>query len=57
VKPWLDDIRPARSINQAIKLLEAHDFAYASLDHELGDYAEYGGDGYTHLRWMAEHDR
>ena len=52
MKLWLDDIRPcrdgythARSANEAIKLLEQHDCTYASLDHELGDFAEDGGDG------------
>ena len=30
---------------------------YASLDHDLGDSAEDGGDGYKLVLWMAEHDR
>jgi hypothetical protein len=64
MKLWLDDIRPcpdgylhACSVNEAIMLLEAHDCEYASLDHDLGDYAEDGGDGYRLVLWMAEHGR
>jgi hypothetical protein len=64
VKLWLDDIRPcpdgythARSVNEAIKLLERGDCAYASLDHDLGDFAEDGGDGFKLVLWIAEHDR
>ena|SRR6185437_16604653 len=64
MKLWLDDIRPcpdgylhARSVNEAIKLLEQHNCEYASLDHDLGDFAEDGGDGYKLMLWMAEHDR
>ena len=30
---------------------------HASLDHDLGDYAEDGGDAYALVLWMAEHDR
>jgi hypothetical protein len=67
MKLWLDDIRPcpdgylhARSVNEAIKLLEEHDCEYASLDHDLGDFADDGGDGgdgFKLVLWMAEHDR
>lgn len=64
MKLWLDDIRPspddylhARSVNEAIRLLEEHGCEYASLDHDLGDYAEDGGDGFKLVLWMAETDR
>ncbi|MGH3426600.1 MAG: cyclic-phosphate processing receiver domain-containing protein [Mycobacteriales bacterium] len=64
MKLWLDDIRPcpdgylhAHSVSEAIKLLEELDCEYASLDHDLGDYAEDGGDGFKLVLWMAEHDR
>ena len=63
MKLWLDDIRPcpdgylhARSVNEAIKLLQEHGCEYASLDHDLGDYAEDGGDGFKLVLWIAEHD-
>lgn len=61
---WLDDIRPAPegweraySVNQAITLLEQRPCELASLDHDLGDYFEDGGDGFKLVLWMAEHDR
>jgi hypothetical protein len=64
MKLWLDDIRRcpegythARSVNEAIKLLGQHDCTYASLDHDLGDFADDGGDGFKLVLWMAEHDR
>ncbi|MGH3430932.1 MAG: cyclic-phosphate processing receiver domain-containing protein [Mycobacteriales bacterium] len=44
-------------MNEAIMLLELHDCTYASLDHDLGDYAEDGGDGYRLVLWMVEPDR
>lgn len=63
MKLWLDDIRPApegythaRSVNEAIALLVDVDVTHASLDHDLGDYAEDGGDGYKLVLWMAEND-
>jgi hypothetical protein len=45
------------SVNEAITQLEQHDCTYASLDHDLGDYAEDSGHGYKLVLWMAEHDR
>jgi hypothetical protein len=58
---WLDDIRlpppgwrRAHSVNEAIRLLSDHDCEWASLDHDLGDYADDGGDGYRLVLWMAE---
>jgi hypothetical protein len=64
MKLWLDDIRPcpegythARSVNEAIRLLEQHECEYASLDHDLGEFSEDGGDGFKVVLWMAEHDR
>lgn len=60
---WLDDLRPAppgwtkvRSVNAAIRLLETGSVTHASLDYDLGDYAEDGGDGYHIVDWMAEHE-
>ena len=61
---WLDDTRPApdgwvhvRSANEAIRLLQATTVTEASLDHDLGDYRDDGGDGYKVVDWMAEHDK
>ena len=58
---WLDDVRPApdgwvqvRSVQEAIVLLQTGDVRSASLDHDLGDYSQFGGDGYRVVDWMAE---
>jgi len=60
---WLDDIRPApkgwvwcRSANAAISLLTCTRVAYASLDHDLGDFFSDGGDGTAVVDWLAEND-
>jgi hypothetical protein len=60
---WLDDVRPAppgwvhaHSVNEAIRLIEQGDCTHASLDHDLGEYTEDGGEGYALVLWMAEHD-
>jgi hypothetical protein len=64
MKLWLDDIRPAptgflhaHSVNEAIRLIEQHGCSHASLDHDLGEFNEDGGEGYALTVWMAEHDR
>lgn len=59
VAGWQDDEIDwtwVRSVNSAIELLDNHDdtFARASLDHDLGMYAEYGGDGINFVKWMIE---
>ena len=63
MKLWLDDIRPcpdgythARSVNEAIRLIEEHGYTHASLDHDLGRFNEDGGEGYDLVVWMAQHD-
>lgn len=60
---WLDDVRPAPdgwtvalSVNAAIGILSSSAVVEASLDHDLGDYAPDGGDGYHLVLWMAEHE-
>lgn len=60
---WLDNVRPtppgwtlAQSVNAAFAILQEHAVTEASLDHDLGDFAEDGGDGYHLVIWMAEHD-
>lgn len=65
MKIWLDDLRPApegfvwcRSVNQAKRVIEeAEKLASVELidcDHDLGDYAQDGGDGIKLLDWLAE---
>jgi hypothetical protein len=48
--------RWARSVNEAIQMVEreANPWAAASLDHDLGDYNAYGGDGEKLVKWMIE---
>ena len=66
MKIWLDDVRPApegyilaHSVGEAIKLiLKAENdgvcIAVIDCDHDLGDYANDGGDGIKLLDWLVE---
>lgn len=68
MKLWLDDLRPvpygyegARSVNEAKQLiLEAEhngiEIEALDLDHDLGDYADQGGDVIRLLDWLAERE-
>lgn len=63
MKLWLDDVRTppdgwvhATSVNEAKKHLSTGKVSDASLDHDLGDYAHDGGDGWRLVDWMAEHN-
>ena len=65
MKLWLDDLRPvpygyegARSVNEAKQLiLEAEhngiEIEALDLDHDLGDYADQGGDAIQLLDWRS----
>ena len=66
MKLWLDDLRPvpygyegAKSVNEAKKLIQEAEhngieIAALDLDHDLGDYADQGGDAIRLLDWLAE---
>ena len=64
MKLWLDDLRPvpygyegAKSVNEAKKLIqeaEHNGIEIEALDHDLGDYADQGGDAIRLLDWLAE---
>lgn len=63
VRLWVDDVRPApegwlwvKSVNDALRVLQVSTVLEASLDHDLGDYAVDGGDGYRIVDWMAENN-
>ena len=68
MKLWLDDLRPvpygyegARSVHEAKQLiLEAEhngiEIEALDLDHDLGDYADQGGDVIRLLDWLAERE-
>lgn len=64
---WLDDLRQipenythkACSVNIAKKLIKTaeekgEEIELISLDHDLGDYANDGGDGICLLDWLVE---
>ena len=66
MKLWLDDLRPvpygyegAKSVNEAKKLIQEAEhngieIEALGLDHDLGDYADQGGDAIRLLDWLAE---
>ena len=66
MKLWLDDLRPvpygyegAKSVNEAKKLIQEAEhngieIEALDLDHDLGDYADQGGDAIRLLDWRAE---
>ena len=64
---WLDDIRPmpndythhAHSVNEAKTFIinaekNGEDIELISLDHDLGDYVDDGGDGICLMDWLVE---
>lgn len=68
MKLWLDDLRPvpygyegAKSVNEAKKLIQEAEhngieIEALDLDHDLGDYADQGGDAIRLLDWLAERE-
>ena len=68
MKLWLEDLRPvpdgdegAKSVNEAKQLiLEAEhngiEIEVLDLDHDLGDYADQGGDAIRLLDWLTERE-
>ena len=63
MKLWLDDLRPVpygyEGVNEAKKLIQEAEhngieIEALDLDHDLGDYADQGGDAIRLLDWLAE---
>ena len=66
MKIWVDDIRPVpegyvgtKSVDETIALIEKIEreggkIALLDLDHDLGDYAQFGGDAIKILDYLAE---
>ena len=65
MKIWLDDLRSApdgfvwcRSVNEAKSVIEEAERSSSveliDCDHDLGDYAQDGGEGIKLLDWLAE---
>lgn len=69
MKIWLDDVRPtpegfvtARSVKEAISLIEVAEkkgevIELLDLDHDLGDYACFGGDAIKLLDYLVEQEK
>lgn len=69
IKIWLDDVRAvpegyvlAKSVDEAIALIEqieamGKEIEVIDLDHDLGDYAPYGGDGINLLDYLVENEK
>ena len=68
MKIWLDDVRPApkgyelvKSVDEAKALIERIEtecgiIEVLDLDHDLGDYAQFGGDGIKLLYYLIERE-
>jgi len=68
VKIWVDDIRPVpvgfkgtKSVEETITLIkeieaEGGEVELLDLDHDLGDYAQFGGDAIRILDFLAERE-
>lgn len=68
VKIWVDDLRPVpmgyegtKSVDETIALIEEIEaeggmIELLDLDHDLGDYAQYGGDAIKILDYLAERE-
>jgi len=68
VKIWVDDIRPVpkgfegtKSVDETIALIEeieveGGEVELLDLDHDLGDYAQFGGDAIKILDYLAERE-
>lgn len=68
LKIWVDDIRPVpigyegtKSVNETIALIEAIEsygwkIEIIDLDHDLGDYAKFGGDAIKILDYLVERE-
>jgi hypothetical protein len=70
MKLWIDDVRPApegydfwsMSVSNAKALIEAWErlgdpFELIDMDHDAGDYAQFGGDYIKLLDWLEETGR
>lgn len=68
IKIWVDDIRPVpagyegtKSVDETIALIEEIESAggiveLLDLDHDFGDYAQFGGDAIRILDYLAERE-
>ena len=69
IKIWVDDIREipegyigTKSVDETIMLIEKIEseggkIGLLDLDHDLGDYAQFGGDAIKILDYLVEHEK
>lgn len=71
MKLWIDDVRPApigykwcQSVNEAKRIISftdrvlcPYEIDLIDIDHDAGDYAQYGGDYIRLLDWLEETGR
>ena len=69
IKIWVDDIREVpegyigtKSVDETIMLIEKIEseggkIGLLDLDHDLGDYAQFGGDAIKILDYLVEHEK
>lgn len=70
IKIWIDDCRPApqgyiwlKSVNEAKRFISDPHIQYSykitliDIDHDAGDYAQFGGDYIKLLDWLEETGR
>lgn len=71
MKLWIDDVRPApdgykwiKSVEEAKRMIICAEILYLlddvqliDIDHDAGDYAQYGGDYIKLLDWLEETGR
>ena len=69
IKIWVDDAREVpegyigtKSVNETIMLIEKIEneggkIGLLDLDHDLGDYAQFGGDAIKILDYLAEYEK
>ena len=65
MKIWLDDLRPApegytwcKSVNEAKRIIVSAEESISVIDcdHDLGDFANQGGDAIKLLDWLTERE-
>lgn len=69
IRIWVDDIRKVpegyigtKSVAETIELIEkiekeGEEIELLDLDHDLGDYVQFGGDAIKILDYLAEHEK
>ena len=56
MKIWLDDLRPAPWGYESARSVNGIEIEVLDLDHDLGDFANQGGDAIKLLDWLVERE-